>query len=132
MPAFFDTVLLFVFAQYRHDDIGNHAVDHNVIQAARFSFAFVGRWLRAEPVQELYRMFREQRILLYLIINPARQRFAFLPREISAQVSFDLADLLPFEERLGWFENLGLCKFRRRHGNASFLMEMRNLSLVSL
>ena len=64
MPAFFDTVLLFVFAQYRHDDIGNHAVDYNVIQAARFSFGFVGRWLRAEPVQELYRMLREQRILL--------------------------------------------------------------------
>ena len=69
---------------------------------------------------------------IQLIINPARQRFACFPREISAQVGFDLADFLPFEERLGWFENLGLCKFRRRHGNASFLMEMRNLSLVSL
>ena len=57
---------------------------------------------------------------------------AFFPREISAQVGFDLADLLPFAKRLGRFENLGLCKFRRRHGNASFLMEMRNLSLVSL
>ena len=69
---------------------------------------------------------------IQLIINPARQRLAFFPREISAQVGFDLADLLPFAKRLGRFENLGLCKFRRRHGNASFLMEMRNLSLVSL
>ena len=62
--VFVQAILRFETLQCDHQQIGNHAADHNVIQAARFSFAFVGRWLRAEPVQELYRMFREQRILL--------------------------------------------------------------------
>lgn len=78
-------------------------------------------------------MLPDMRIFFQLEVKPFRQRFRFIPRKISAQIVFDLADMLSFTERLRRLEPLGrgLFEYRRRHENNSLPIKM-HIALIQL